>query len=149
MGYNLCYYSELGISLGSCCHDFNTDSADVACLPDISGSTKDRQTNFVNRENIYPHAYLDSVCKLKSPLVIPVVGPLPRYQQILNFTLDNQCNLFLHRTMLVFAMQIWNVSMECVLTKVLQFATVQEQSAGMVPAHSMLMVSLAAIRYGI
>ena len=48
--------------------------------------------------------------------------------------------------MLVFAMQIWNVSMECVLTKVLQFAPVQEQNAGMVPAHSMLTLSLAAIR---
>jgi len=42
MGYNLCYYSELGISLGSCCNDFNTGSSDVNCLPDISGSTKDR-----------------------------------------------------------------------------------------------------------
>ena len=48
--------------------------------------------------------------------------------------------------MLVFAMQIWNVSMECVLTKVLQFAPVQEQSAGMAPTRSMLTVSLAAIR---
>ena len=51
--------------------------------------------------------------------------------------------------MLVFAMEIWNVSMECVLTKVLQFAPDQEQSAGMVQTHSMLTVSLAAIRYDV
>ena len=76
-----------------------------------------------------------------------MVGPLPRYEQILDICLDN--NLFLQRIMLVFAMEIWNVSMECVLTKVLQFAPDQEQSAGMVQTHSMLTVSLAAIRYDV